>query len=41
VFEPPTGECVWGPCFGLSLQSVPIEINGGQIYARLPGAKDD
>ncbi|TMA59742.1 MAG: Rieske 2Fe-2S domain-containing protein [Deltaproteobacteria bacterium] len=41
VFEPPTGECVWGPCFGLSLQSVPIEINGGQIYARLPGAKED
>ena len=27
VFEPPTGECVWGPCFGLSLQSVPIEID--------------
>ena len=26
VFEPPTGECVWGPCVGLSLQSLPIEI---------------
>jgi len=37
VFEPPTGECVWGPCFGLSLQSVPIEIENGQVYARLPG----
>jgi len=41
VFEPPSGECIWGPCVGLSLQSLPIEINGGQIYARLPGASDD
>lgn len=38
VFEPPTGECIWGPCVGLSLQSVPVEIENGQIYARLPGA---
>jgi nitrite reductase/ring-hydroxylating ferredoxin subunit len=41
VFEPPTGECVWGPCFGLSLQSVPIEIENGKVYARLPGAAGD
>lgn len=41
VFEPPSGECVWGPCVGLSLQSLPIEIDDGQIYARLPGATDD
>jgi len=41
VFEPPTGECIWGPCVGLSLQSLPIEIDDGQIYARLPGASDD
>ena len=41
VFEPPSGECIWGPCVGLSLQSLPIEIDGGQIYARLPGASDD
>lgn len=41
VFEPPTGECVWGPCFGLSLQSVPIAIDAGRIYATLPGANDD
>ena len=39
VFEPPTGECIWGPCVGLSLQSLPIEIDEGQIYARLPGAE--
>ena len=38
VFEPPTGECIWGPCVGLSLQSVPVEVEEGRIYARLPGA---
>lgn len=41
VFEPPTGECIWGPCVGLSLQSVPLEIEDGRIYARLPGAPAD
>lgn len=41
VFEPPSGECIWGPCVGLSLQSLPIEIADGQIYARLPGASDE
>jgi len=41
VFEPPSGECIWGPCVGLSLQSLPIEIDEGQIYARLPGASAD
>ena len=41
VFEPPSGECIWGPCVGLSLQSMPIEINDGHIFARLPGASDD
>jgi len=41
VFEPATGVCIWGPCVGLSLQSVPIEIDGGQVYARLPGSADD
>lgn len=41
VFEPPTGECIWGPCVGLSLQSVPVEVEEGRIYARLPGADAD
>lgn len=41
VFEPPSGECIWGPCVGLSLQSVPVEIEEGRIYARLPGADVD
>jgi len=41
VFEPPSGECVWGPCFGLSLQNVPLEIEADQIFTRLPGANDE
>ncbi|HXF75627.1 MAG TPA: Rieske (2Fe-2S) protein [Methylomirabilota bacterium] len=41
VFEPPTGECIWGPCVGLSLQALPIEIEEGQVYARLPGATEE
>ena len=41
VFEPPTGECIWGPCFGLSLQSLPLKIEDGRIYAHLPGASVD
>lgn len=41
VFEPPTGECIWGPCLGLSLQALPIEIENGQVYARLPGSNED
>ncbi|HMF50019.1 MAG TPA: Rieske 2Fe-2S domain-containing protein [Candidatus Saccharimonadales bacterium] len=41
VFEPPSGECIWGPCFGLSLQNVPLEIEADQIFARLPGANDE
>ncbi len=33
VFEPETGECIWGPCAGLSLQSVPLEFDGDEIFA--------
>lgn len=31
VFEPPTGECVWGPCVGASLQNLALEIVGEKI----------
>jgi nitrite reductase/ring-hydroxylating ferredoxin subunit len=33
VFEPPTGECVWGPCVGASLERVPLRIDGHEIFA--------
>jgi nitrite reductase/ring-hydroxylating ferredoxin subunit len=36
VFEPPTGECVWGPCVGASLQSLPLEVIGERIHVRFP-----
>jgi nitrite reductase/ring-hydroxylating ferredoxin subunit len=38
VFEPPTGECVWGPCVGAALQHLVLEIEGEQIFARFPGS---
>ena len=36
TYEPTTGECVWGPCYGGCLQSVPIEIVDGRVLARCP-----
>jgi nitrite reductase/ring-hydroxylating ferredoxin subunit len=39
VFEPPTGECVWGPCVGAALESLALEIEGDKIFARYPGQK--
>ena len=34
VFEPQTGECIWGPCVGLSLQSIALEIKNNKIFVR-------
>ena len=36
VYEPATGECVWGPCFGAFLRSVPLEVSDGKIIAFCP-----
>jgi nitrite reductase/ring-hydroxylating ferredoxin subunit len=41
VFEPPTGECVWGPCVGAALQKLALEIEGEKIFARFPGASSE
>lgn len=32
VFEPDTGECIWGPCAGLSLESVSLRFEGDKIF---------
>src|ERR1051325_6454456 len=40
VSDPPPGEWVGGPCFGLSLQKLEVEIEDQRIYARLPGADE-
>jgi nitrite reductase/ring-hydroxylating ferredoxin subunit len=39
VFEPPTGECVWGPCAGAALQKLEVEIEGEKVFARLAGGE--
>ena len=41
TFEPASGECVWGPCLGASLRSVPLEIDGQRIFVRWPSPKDE
>lgn len=33
VFEPPTGECIWGPCVGASLESLALDIRGEKVFA--------
>ena len=40
TYEPTTGECVWGPCYGAFLQGVPLEISDGQIVAFCPEQSD-
>jgi nitrite reductase/ring-hydroxylating ferredoxin subunit len=41
VFEPPTGECVWGPCVGASLESLALNIEGGKIFACYPAVNEE
>lgn len=36
TFEPATGECIWGPCVGASLQSVALEMEGEKIFVQYP-----
>src|SRR2546422_4241614 len=40
TYEPTTGECVWGPCYGAFLQGVPLEISDGQVVAFCPKQSD-
>ena len=36
TYEPRTGECIWGPCFGALLQGVPLEIDRERVFAVCP-----
>jgi nitrite reductase/ring-hydroxylating ferredoxin subunit len=36
TYEPTTGECVWGPCYGGTLETVPIRITDGKVLAYCP-----
>jgi nitrite reductase/ring-hydroxylating ferredoxin subunit len=40
VFEPTTGDCIWGPCAGLSLESVALEIEGKKVFAKCRNPED-
>lgn len=40
TYQPATGECVWGPCFGAFLQGVPLEISDGKIFAFCPDERE-
>lgn len=36
IYEPATGECVWGPCFGAFLQPVPLRVRGKKVFVYCP-----
>jgi nitrite reductase/ring-hydroxylating ferredoxin subunit len=36
TYEPTTGECVWGPCYGAFLQSITLRISAGKVHAFCP-----
>ncbi len=38
VFEPATGECVWGPCVGTALEQLTLSIRGDKIFLIDSGA---
>lgn len=40
TYEPATGECIWGPCFGAFLQGLPLEISDGKILAYCPDEEE-
>ncbi len=40
TYEPATGECIWGPCFGAFLQGIPLEVSDGKILAFCPEEED-
>lgn len=40
TYEPATGECIWGPCFGAFLDVVPLLISKGKILANCPEEKE-
>jgi nitrite reductase/ring-hydroxylating ferredoxin subunit len=41
TYEPTTGECIWGPCFGAFLERVPLEVAGGKVFASCPAGSSD
>jgi nitrite reductase/ring-hydroxylating ferredoxin subunit len=40
TYEPTTGECIWGPCYGAFLQGIRLEISGERVLAFCPEEND-
>ena len=38
MYRPEDGECVAGPCAGLSLEPLPVILKDGKIYCEVPDA---
>lgn len=36
LYEPATGECLWGPCVGERLQRVPLKVDAGAVRVFCP-----
>ncbi len=36
TYEPTTGECIFGPCYGAFLQRVPLQITDGRVIVFCP-----
>jgi len=34
TYEPETGKCISGPCVGARLTTLPIEVNGAEIFLK-------
>ena len=32
LFQPLSGECVWGPCVGKNLKSLPVKLVDSQVF---------
>ena len=36
LYEPATGECLWGPCAGARLRKIPLRVEEGAVRAFCP-----
>lgn len=41
LYQPDTGECVFGPPAGKALFRIPLEVRGDGIFARRPGRPEE
>jgi nitrite reductase/ring-hydroxylating ferredoxin subunit len=41
LYDPATGECVFGPPCGRALHRIPLRVHGDEIFAECPGPLPD